>query len=242
MSGHEHVLLKLEMVTQSNNYQPQIGKNDKEWCFRWHIRCYKTLSQLTWFGQFVAFVFSHGNAKWADRGQSIMDVQINGLNPPQCWQCSLRRATTHPPYRDWMDQNRGRGGEKEKEKRESAVVKPVFAVELQQIWGWGDNGPHCTGWLNHRNYEFSPFTMHSDWKKKQKRKKEKLKQRKSGQQRIAYAFWICPTFLQHPDLLKISFWVLLSLLVKKKKKKKNISTEELLRCCSSTRTTIDWVL
>lgn len=120
MSGHEHVLLKLEMVTQSNNYQPQIGKNDKEWCFRWHIRCYKTLSQLTWFGQFVAFVFSHGNAKWADRGQSIMDVQINGLNPPQCWQCSLRRATTHPPYRDWMDQNRGRG-ERKRKRRERVL-------------------------------------------------------------------------------------------------------------------------
>lgn len=121
MSGHEHVLLKLEMVTQSNNYQPQIGTNDKEWCFRWHIRCYKTLSQLTWFGQFVAFVFSHGNAKWADRGQSIMDVQINGLNPPQCWQCSLRRATTHPPYRDWMDQNRGRGGERKRKRRERVL-------------------------------------------------------------------------------------------------------------------------
>lgn len=121
MSGHEHVLLKLEMVTQSNNYQPQIGKNDKEWCFRWHIRCYKTLSQLTWFGQFVAFVFSHGNAKWADRGQSIMDVQINGLNPPPSAD-SAHWGEQPPIHHIETGWTRTEGGGERKRKRRERVL------------------------------------------------------------------------------------------------------------------------
>lgn len=124
----------------------------------------KPLSRLTSFEQFVCLLSWGGkNAQWTSaRGKTQRMKRINDSGK--------EKKTKTPPvlanHRGEQPPNHhieGLDGQSEAEREaereaegERAAVKPVFAVELRQIWGWKDNGPHwARWWLNLCNYQFA---------------------------------------------------------------------------------------